>query len=70
MGPDRHLHRTVLAYVNQVFQQVTGINLITYYAAFIYQNQIKLDPFTARILAAANGTGAQVLGYASVAFKH
>ena len=27
---DRHLHRTVLAYVNQVFQQISGINLITY----------------------------------------
>lgn len=62
MGPDRHLHRTVLAYISQVFQQITGINLITYYAASIYQNEIKLEPFTARILAAANGTGAQVPG--------
>ena len=57
MGPDRHLHRTVLGYMIQVYQQITGINLITYYAASIYQNEIKLDPFTARILAAANGTG-------------
>ncbi|KAL8904131.1 MAG: hypothetical protein Q9207_003482 [Kuettlingeria erythrocarpa] len=69
MGPDRHLHRTCLAYVNQMFQQISGvriyhpfavlgrvINLITYYAATIYQNQIGLDPFTSRILAAANGT--------------
>lgn len=57
MGPDRHLHRTCLAYVNQTFQQISGINLITYYAATIYQNEIKLDPLTSRILAAANGTG-------------
>ncbi|KAL8973644.1 MAG: hypothetical protein Q9197_002117 [Variospora fuerteventurae] len=57
MGPDRHLHRTCLAYVNQMFQQISGINLITYYAATIYQNQIGLDPLTSRILAAANGTG-------------
>ncbi|CAL8577419.1 hypothetical protein XPA_003248 [Xanthoria parietina] len=56
MGPDRHLHRTMLAYVNQMFQQISGINLITYYAATIYQNEIGLDPFTSRILAAANGT--------------
>ncbi|KAL8707745.1 MAG: hypothetical protein Q9220_007265 [cf. Caloplaca sp. 1 TL-2023] len=56
MGPDRHLHRTLLAYVNQMFQQISGINLITYYAATIYQNQIGLTPFTSRILAAANGT--------------
>lgn len=57
MTEDRHLHRTILAYVNQVFQQISGINLITYYAATIYQNEIGLDSFTSRILAAANGTG-------------
>lgn len=27
MGPDRHLHRTCLAYVNQMFQQISGINI-------------------------------------------
>ena len=56
MDEDRHFHRVALAYVNQVFQQITGINLITYYAASIYENYIGLDPFTSRILAAANGT--------------
>jgi len=56
MGPDRNFHRVVLAYVNQVFQQISGINLITYYAATIYQNYIGLSPFISRILAAANGT--------------
>jgi len=49
MGPDRHLHRTILAYVNQVFQQISGINLITYYAAAIYENQIGLTPFSSRV---------------------
>lgn len=34
----------------------SGINLITYYAATIYQNEIKLTPFMSRILAACNGT--------------
>ncbi|MCJ1353731.1 MAG: hypothetical protein MMC33_003718 [Icmadophila ericetorum] len=53
---NRHLHRTALAYMNQVFQQISGINLITYYAATIYQNEIGLSPSIARILAAANGT--------------
>ncbi|KAI4182180.1 MAG: hypothetical protein L6R41_006149 [Letrouitia leprolyta] len=56
MGPDRHLHRSILAYVNQMFQQISGINLITYYAATIYRNEIGLDDLTSRILAAANGT--------------
>ena len=52
----RHFHRTVLAYVNQVFQQISGINLITYYAATIYRNELHLTSFISRILAAGNGT--------------
>jgi len=35
---------------------VSGINLITYYAATIYQNEIHLSGVVSRILAAANGT--------------
>lgn len=56
MGEDRNLHRVILAYVNQMFQQISGINLITYYAANIYEQYIGLSPFISRILAAANGT--------------
>ncbi|MCJ1398594.1 hypothetical protein MMC11_001794 [Xylographa trunciseda] len=56
MNENRHFHRTVLAYVNQVFQQISGINLITYYAATIYQNQIGLSHTLSTIIAAANGT--------------
>jgi len=55
-GSERNFHRVVLGYVNQVFQQISGINLITYYAATIYQQYIGLGATTARILAAANGT--------------
>lgn len=56
MTEDRHFHRTILAYINQVFQQVSGINLITYYAATIYQTYVGLSPFLSRLLAACNGT--------------
>ena len=55
MDENRHLHRVVLAYVNQMFQQISGINLITYYAATIYES-IGMDGLTSRILAACNGT--------------
>ena len=41
----------------EVFQQISGINLITYYAATIYQQEIGLNGLTSRALAAANGTG-------------
>lgn len=39
-----------------MFQQISGINLITYYAANIYENSIGMTPFMSRVLAACNGT--------------
>lgn len=54
---------TILSFVFFFFKKRTdsvrlslGINLITYYAAQIYEQYIGLDGFTSRILAAANGT--------------
>ena len=55
MDKDRNLHRTLLAYTNQMFQQISGINLITYYAAVIY-NDLEIGDFMSRLLAALNGT--------------
>ena len=53
---NRNLHRTILGYVNQMFQQISGINIITYYAATIFQQRIGLSGFLSRLLAACNGT--------------
>ncbi|KAF2790129.1 general substrate transporter [Melanomma pulvis-pyrius CBS 109.77] len=53
---NRNFHRTALAYVNQMFQQISGINIITYYAATIFEQNIGLSPFLSRLLAACNGT--------------
>ncbi|ORY71108.1 general substrate transporter [Pseudomassariella vexata] len=55
MDKDRNLHRTLLAYINQMFQQISGINLITYYAAVIYKG-LGMTDFMSRLLAALNGT--------------
>uniref|UniRef100_A0A1N6MC79 Putative sugar porter n=1 Tax=[Candida] hispaniensis TaxID=312227 RepID=A0A1N6MC79_9ASCO len=55
-GKKKNFHRTMLAYWNQVMQQITGINLITYYAAFIYEESLKMSALNSRILAACNGT--------------
>ncbi|KAH8197593.1 hypothetical protein TruAng_008225 [Truncatella angustata] len=52
----RNKNRTILAYVNQMFQQISGINIITYYAATIFENNIGMSGFTSRLLAALNGT--------------
>ncbi|CAL5874216.1 uncharacterized protein PFLUO_LOCUS8504 [Penicillium psychrofluorescens] len=56
MGPDRHFHRTMLAYVNQMFQQISGINLITYYIPTILENQVGLSGTKSRLISACNGT--------------
>ncbi|KAH6655166.1 general substrate transporter [Truncatella angustata] len=55
MGKDRNFHRTVLGYTNQMFQQISGINLITYYAPVIYSS-LGMSSFLSRLLAALNGT--------------
>ncbi|KAL4881688.1 general substrate transporter [Aspergillus karnatakaensis] len=53
---DRHFHRTVLAYVNQMFQQISGINLITYYIPVVLEQQLGMDLQMSRLIAACNGT--------------
>ncbi|KAK9351489.1 general substrate transporter [Lipomyces doorenjongii] len=53
---EKHFHRTMLAFWNQVMQQITGANLIIYYAGTIYENSIGLSPLKAKIVAACNGT--------------
>ncbi|KAK6455917.1 putative sugar transporter [Scheffersomyces xylosifermentans] len=55
-GPARNFHRVSLACWSQIMQQITGINLITYYAGTIFESYIGMSPLNSRILAAANGT--------------
>ncbi|KAJ5815746.1 hypothetical protein N7474_007523 [Penicillium riverlandense] len=55
MGEQRLFHRAYLAATGQMFQQMCGVNLITYYATTIFQKYLGLDPVKARILAAAMG---------------
>ncbi|KAL2789107.1 general substrate transporter [Aspergillus insuetus] len=56
MNEDRHFHRTVLAYVNQMFQQISGINLITYYIPVVLEEQLGMSLENSRLIAACNGT--------------
>lgn len=47
----RHFWRASLGFWSQVMQQTTGINLITYYAATVYQQSIGLSALNSKILA-------------------
>ncbi|EGW33885.1 uncharacterized protein SPAPADRAFT_59267 [Spathaspora passalidarum NRRL Y-27907] len=55
-GETKNFHRTCLAVWAQIMQQISGINLIVYYAGTIFENYIGMSPINSRILAAANGT--------------
>jgi MFS family permease len=55
-GPSQNLRRTLLGVAAQFFQQICGINLITYYATFLFENSLGFDPSMSRLLAACNGT--------------
>ncbi|KAG6379627.1 general substrate transporter [Boletus reticuloceps] len=54
-GRTQNFRRTSLGVIIQCFQQITGINLITYYATLLFQ-RLGLSDVTSRIIAAANGT--------------
>lgn len=55
-GKKRNFQRVCLAGFGQVMQQICGINLITYYAAYIFETSIGMNQLDSRILAACNGT--------------
>jgi sugar porter (SP) family MFS transporter len=52
MGDYRHIHRTVL----QMFQQMTGINLVTQFLALMFIQLYGYSGWVSRLLAAAVGT--------------
>ncbi|PCH41296.1 sugar transporter [Wolfiporia cocos MD-104 SS10] len=54
-GRSQNFRRAFLGVVNQCFQQISGINLITYYATLLFQ-RLGLSDTKSRIVAAANGT--------------
>ncbi|KAL2758817.1 hypothetical protein ACRALDRAFT_1048467 [Sodiomyces alcalophilus JCM 7366] len=55
-GPSQNFRRTLLGVAAQLFQQFCGINLITYYATFVFENSLGFGPQLSRLLAALNGT--------------
>lgn len=54
-GRSQNFRRTLLAATSQMFQQITGCNLVIYYATLLFQ-KLDLDDVTSRIVAACNGT--------------
>jgi len=55
-GKNRNFHRAMLAVFAQVIQQISGINLITYYATMVFEDFLGMDATLSRILSGCNGT--------------
>lgn len=54
-GPEQNFYRASIAFIAQAFQQLSGINLITYYATSVFLS-IQPDDNVARLLTCGNGT--------------
>ncbi|KAJ3973868.1 general substrate transporter [Lentinula raphanica] len=54
-GRSQNFRRVSLGVIIQCFQQITGINLITYYATILFE-RLGINDVKSRILAACNGT--------------
>jgi len=54
-GRSQNFRRATLGVVIQCFQQITGINLITYYATLLFE-RLGISDVKSRIIAACNGT--------------
>ncbi|KAK9452689.1 general substrate transporter [Dipodascopsis uninucleata] len=52
----KHFHRTCLAVAILILQQLGGINIISYYAAYVYQVSVGLSELNSKIIAAVSQT--------------
>ncbi|KAK4984746.1 hypothetical protein LTR50_006425 [Elasticomyces elasticus] len=62
----RYLHRTLLAYIVQIFQQMSGINFVTQYMALMFVTQTHYAGWLARLLAACLGTAFFLASFVAV----
>ncbi|KAE8371242.1 hypothetical protein BDV26DRAFT_286933 [Aspergillus bertholletiae] len=54
-GPQKFLHRTLLGMGGQMMQQLSGVNLITYYNTVIFEKSVGMSHNLALLLAGFNG---------------
>ncbi|KAF9890846.1 hypothetical protein FE257_005417 [Aspergillus nanangensis] len=54
-GPQRFLHRTLLGMGGQMMQQMSGVNLITYYNTVIFEKSVGMSHNLALLVAGFNG---------------
>ncbi|PWN42001.1 putative sugar transporter [Ceraceosorus guamensis] len=55
-GPSRNLQRATIAILAQFAQQITGINVVTYYLALLLEDSLGRSQQESRLIAGINGT--------------
>ncbi|KAI9649841.1 hypothetical protein NHQ30_002423 [Ciborinia camelliae] len=55
-GPEMNRWRVTIASTSQLFQQIGGTNLVTYYATTVFEDSLGFSPSLARLLTACYGT--------------
>lgn len=65
-GPAKARTRTILAVSIQIMNQFCGINVATFYATSIFQNEIGMSPFISRVLSGCLGSMSFVAAMGSV----
>ncbi|GAA6012546.1 hypothetical protein JCM10207_009036 [Rhodosporidiobolus poonsookiae] len=67
-GPSQNFRRASLGFLAQAFQQLTGCNIVTYYATTLFENSIGLSPLLSRILSIALGIFYALVAFATTTF--
>ncbi|GAA5902009.1 sugar porter family MFS transporter [Sporobolomyces salmoneus] len=67
-GPSQNFRRASLAVVSQIFQQITGINLVSYYASYLFINTLGLSQTTGRIMGSVLSTEYALAAAVTVTF--
>ena len=55
-GPEMNRWRVTVGSVSQLFQQIGGTNLVTYYATTVFETSLGFSPALSRLLTACYGT--------------
>ncbi|KAF2147052.1 uncharacterized protein K452DRAFT_261219 [Aplosporella prunicola CBS 121167] len=55
-GPEMNRWRGLIAFTSQAFQQIGGLNLVTYYATTVFEDSLGFDPELSRLMTGCLGT--------------
>ncbi|GAA6035068.1 hypothetical protein JCM8097_002170 [Rhodosporidiobolus ruineniae] len=67
-GPTQNFRRASIGFFSQVAQQFNGCNIVTYYATYLFENNIGLSPTISRVMSLAVGVEYTLAAFLTVKF--